>query len=130
MGNFQCPDWVEYPIDVYYATGGLVGKEAVICGGGFPTTDECYKITANKAVMVGKMNTERYYAASVVINSTTLWVTGGDFENDNYLSSTEFVNLEKGSIEGGNSGCKLFMMTHSRLNDLLRFVRPIELSCF
>ena len=120
MGNFQCPDWVEYP-DAEYATGGLVGKEALICGGGFLATDECYKIMANKALMVGKMNTKRNDAASVVINSTTLWVTGGEDENDNYLSSTEFVNLDKGSIEAGNSGCKPFKMMHHKSNGLLGF---------
>ena len=31
-GNQQCPDWVDYPISVYEATGALIGEKAVICG--------------------------------------------------------------------------------------------------
>ena len=107
--KFQCADWLDYPIDVYAATGGLVGQVPVICGGnrgyGFSNgyKDECYKVTGNKAVFLGKMKTKRGYAASVVLNDTVLWVTGG--WNGFTLSSTELV-YSNGSISNGNSGCR------------------------
>ena len=53
LGNYQCFDWVDYPIDVIAATGGLLGSHPVVCGGhdvyGYQHVDECYKITAKKA---------------------------------------------------------------------------------
>ena len=106
--EFQCADWVDYPIDVYDATGGLVGQVPVICGGDSGDSlfhDECYKVTGNKAVFLGKMKTKRYAAASVVLNDSVLWVTGGF--NGIRLSSTEFI-YSNGMISNGNSGCRSF----------------------
>ena len=106
--KFQCADWVDYPIGVYGATGGLVGQVPVICGGwssGY--IDDCYKVTGNKAVFLGKMKTKRYAAASVVLKNTVLWVTGGKdgIYDSSLLSSTEFIHLN-GTISNGNSGCR------------------------
>ena len=110
--KYQCADWVDYPIDVYDATGGLVGQVPVICGGvsySYGYIDDCYKVTGNKAVFLGKMTTKRYAAASVVLNNTVLWVTGGWIEetilSTSLLSSTELV-YSNGTISNGNSGCK------------------------
>ena len=109
-GNYQCSNWIDYPIGVQRATGGLVGDLAVICGGwsGIDAIDECYKVTANKAVLLGKMTTKRAFAASVVINDF-LWVTGGWIKDNewntgwHFLTSTNFVYLN-GSIQKGNLG--------------------------
>ena len=108
--RFQCLDWVDYPIGIQRATGGLVGDLPVICGGwsGIDAIDECYKVTANKAVLLGKMTTKRASAASVVMNDF-LWVTGGLIKDNewntgwHFLTSTNFVYLN-GSIQEGNSG--------------------------
>ena len=54
--------------------------------------DECYKITAKQANFVFKMSTARYDAASVMINNTLLWITGGRDEYLDFLSSSEFIN--------------------------------------
>ena len=97
LGNYQCPDWVDYPIEVQGATGGLLGTIPIICGG-YPATDECYKITAKEVVLVVKMTTKRAGAASVTINSTSLWITGG-LNGNNVLSSSEFVQME-GTMPG------------------------------
>ena len=96
LGNYQCPDWVDYPIEVDGATGGLLGTIPIICSGEYPVTDECYKITAKEAVLVVKMTTKRWGAASVTINSTSLWITGGS----GGFSSTEFIHLEDGTMPG------------------------------
>ena len=33
LGNYICPDWVDHPIRVYGATGGLLRSAPVVCGG-------------------------------------------------------------------------------------------------
>jgi hypothetical protein len=113
VGKYQCSNWIDYPIDVYDATGGLLGSNAVVCGG--EATDECYKITSEQAIKFGQMSTKRHAAASVTINSNTLWVTGG-WDGNNRFSSTEFVYLN-GAIQAGNSGCILLKMTSPKLDD-------------
>ena len=45
------------------------------------------------------MSTKRVFAASVVLNQTTLWISGGRDHTDNYLSSSEFI-LKEGTIPG------------------------------
>ena len=52
--NYQCPDWVDYPFYNSRGTGGLLGTIPIICGGAFPVTDKCYKITTKKAVVIGR----------------------------------------------------------------------------
>jgi hypothetical protein len=115
VGKYQCSNWIDYPIGVDDATGGLLGTNAVVCGG-HPATDECYKITSKQTIKFGQMNTKRYYAASVTINSNTLWVTGGRDDEWNDLSSTKFVYLN-GVIQAGNSGCIMLKMTSPKLDD-------------
>ena len=45
-GNYKCPDWVDNPIAVHGATGGLLGTTLVTCGG-WPFSNKCYKMKAN-----------------------------------------------------------------------------------
>ena len=54
--------------------------------------DECYKITAKQANFVFKMSTSRFEAASVMVNNTLLWITGGRDGDYNFLSSSEFIH--------------------------------------
>ena len=118
--KFQCADWLDYPIDLYGATGGLVDQVPVICGGwSHVDFDDCYKITANKAVFLGKMKNKRQYAASVVVNNSVLWVTGG-INDGATLSSTDYINLH-GTNSEGNSGYGSFKMVHSTFSDHLSF---------
>ena len=111
LGNYQCPDWGDYPIEVGGATGGLLGTIPIICGG-FLHTDECYKITAKEAVLVVKMTTKRAGAASVTISSISLWITGGS-DGNNLLSSSEFVQME-GTMPGPKVPIALYM--HAMIN--------------
>ena len=96
-GNYHCPDWIDYPIEVTGASGGLLGKTSIICGGGHPSTDKCYEVKANKIEPFTAMTTSRYYAASVQINSNTLWISGGFYGL--ILSSSEFIQIN-GSTQG------------------------------
>ena len=118
-GYHYCPDWVDYPLAATGASGLLVEHVPVICGGysnNYPASyhDECYKVTANKAVLLGRMSSKRKNAASVVIKNSTLWVTGG-YSGNSALSSTDFIYLN-GSIHMGNSGWMYFKMSHLELS--------------
>ena len=109
-GNFLCDDWVDYPIGLSYAVGGLLGTTPVVCGG-WPYTDKCYKLTAKNAVMVATMTTKRALFASVTINGTKLWITGG--YDGGSLSSSEFVQLN-GTMPGPDLPIPLYM--HAMIN--------------
>ena len=97
-GNFHCDDWVDYPIGIAYAVGGLLGATPVVCGG-WPYTDKCYKLTAKNAELVATMTIARADSVSVTINGTKLWITGGFGARTS--SSSEFVQLN-GTMPGPN----------------------------
>jgi N-acetylneuraminic acid mutarotase len=86
----MCNNWPDYPISVWQALGGLIGNTVLICGGS-SYVDECYSLTSEKATLVTHMSVGRRYAASIVINDKTLWVTGGN--NGGSHASTEYVTL-------------------------------------
>jgi hypothetical protein len=51
-------------------------------------------LTSEKATLVTHMSVGRVYAASIVINDNTLWVTGGwNGYAGGYLASTEYVTV-------------------------------------
>ena len=128
-GYHCCPDWVDYPLDVFGATGGLLEHVPLICGGYSNSQyfDECYKVTSNRAVLVGIMSYKRYGAASVVIDHSTLWVTGGysDIPGNNgfFLASTEFINLD-GTFSMGNSGWRHLFYLNGCLPEGRKFGIP------
>ena len=76
-----CPDWIsDFPINVKGATGGLIGRNPIICGGTgngqTALTDQCYVIKPNNIITGVKMMNKRYAAASVLVGAS-LWITGG-----------------------------------------------------
>ncbi len=86
------------------ASGGLfMGCNPIVCGGqvdgtGNPNTDgstsNCYQPGSHTPVAT--LATARMSAASLMLNATTLWITGGvtDSHNDAVvLQSTEFVTM-------------------------------------
>ena len=110
-GNYHCPNWVDYPLDTIGATGGLLGENPVICGGGTKNlftgfvdpsaggSNECYLIKAKENVLIAKMTEGRGDAASVVIDDTHLWVTGGRCCFGYIMSSSDYVHIN-GSFLG------------------------------
>ena len=96
-GESKCPDWTDFPkSDWSGSTGGLVGKSILICGGGDTNTeiDECYSLNRDSSALITKMSEKRYGAASLVLNQTTLWITGGWNSESFRLRSTEFIAIE------------------------------------
>ena len=70
-------------------------------GGNLLASDECYGLDARKTTNFTKMSTRRAFAASVVLNETTIWISGGRYDTDSYLSSSEFIQKE-GTVPGPN----------------------------
>ena len=97
----SCKNWAEFPKDVYSATGGVIKDTVVICGGGISgeSFDECYSLNGKVATLITHMSIKRKYAASLVINKTSLWITGGWSSDTGKLVSSEYITLE-GSIPG------------------------------
>ena len=97
-GNYLCPDWVDNPISVWAATGGLLGKIPIICGGYSDASgsgiDECHSINKGNVEFFGKLLTKRVDAASVTLNDTYIWITGGKVYDENLRNSTELVSKE------------------------------------
>ncbi len=85
-------------------TGGLLDGSLIVCGGKNVNTvlKSCINPVSGK--VVAEMTTERYGAASVVLQkkgrSPVLWVTGGKDSDQNILSSTEYVSMIGPSMLG------------------------------
>mgnify|MGYP002054262422 CR=1 FL=1 len=83
-----CKNLPDYPLDVYYAVGGLIDKMPVICGGAYSkiyvnSTKDCYILKDNeKWTKLGSLDYFRSYGqtagpGSVTINDgKRLWITG------------------------------------------------------
>ena len=68
----------KYPLDIYGASGALVGTTMVSCGGSYPRTSACYSFSNdNQWRNLTKMSTPRY-ASSAISVSDGIWVQGGD----------------------------------------------------
>ena len=66
----------KYPLDIYGASGALVGTTMVSCGGSYPTTSACYSFSNdNQWRNLTKMSTPRYCSSAISV-SDGIWVTG------------------------------------------------------
>ena len=108
--KFECKDLPNYPIAAGGATIGSLGNKVLVCGGGLNTftidnvnrqeiTDECYSINSKETEFVTKMSHKRWQAASVNINKDTIWISGGQDNVGDILSSSELMKVE-GSMAG------------------------------
>ena len=95
-GGNQCNNWPDIPWSSYKSTAGLVGNTPMMCG-----LYGCYSLDRNKQPVLMHLPPNRDSAASIVLNGTTLWITGGYVEILNKLASTEFVTTT-GTLEGPN----------------------------
>ena len=113
-----CSGLAPYPISTYLATGGILDKTPVLCGGVVSNhtgvSSKCYyhDRDSNSWILIGNMNTVRFDAASIVTDSK-LWVMGGTY-NARYpslLDTTEFIDMKNGGeITSGpplTKGCYL-----------------------
>ena len=77
------------------AVGGLLGSTPILCGGSdYPSfEDSCISFKNSQWTKTHQITTKRGYAASVQLNSTTMWILGGK-NSDDRLDSSEFVELD------------------------------------
>ena len=81
------------------AVGGLLGSTPILCGAEYGDfEDTCISFKNSQWAKTHVMTTKRGRAASVQLNSTTMWILGGRVDNDNYIAghlrSTEFIRTD------------------------------------
>jgi hypothetical protein len=90
-----CQNLEDYPIQVVTEVGGLLNQgDPLVCGG---YTNVCYVV--NQPGQSSEMLEDRAGSASLTLNSTHLWVTGGWF-NDVYLQTSEYVSIGQAAVKG------------------------------
>jgi hypothetical protein len=72
--------------------------DPLVCGGlgVFPYTNVCYLV--NQPSQYSFMREERSFSASLTLNSTHLWITGGDIAYT--LQTSEFVSIGQPAVKG------------------------------
>ena len=97
----MCNNWPDFPIDLFGATGGLIGNTIIICGGYSDGYERgCISLTSGKATFFTIMSIERWFASSIVLDDKILWVTGGyGSYGCGILASTSYVTVT-GSMPG------------------------------
>jgi hypothetical protein len=97
--NNICQYMEDYPIQVYGAFGGLLNQgDPLVCGGRNPFTNVCYVV--NQPGQSLEMLEERAHSASLTLNSTHLWITGGVNANGRRLQTSEFVSIGQPAVKG------------------------------
>ena len=115
-GNNECENWGDFPMhgpnDGNYLpnigqTGGLLGKIPIICGGSHSYFGYTCLIYKEEWTVHLKLSTGREHAASLVLNETILWVTGGRsygiswYVDTQFTSNTsDFIGIEAGLQPG------------------------------
>jgi hypothetical protein len=93
-----CQDLEDYPIQVQGAVGGLLNQgDPLVCGGGYPGTNVCYVV--NQPGQSSEILEERRFSASLTLNRTHLWITGG-YNDNGWLKTSEFVSIGQPSVKG------------------------------
>jgi hypothetical protein len=94
----HCQVLEDYPIQVHNAVGGLLNQvDPLVCGGGYPFTNVCYVV--NQPGQSSEMLEERKNSASLTLNSSHLWITGG-YNVNGYHQTSEFVSIGQPAVKG------------------------------
>jgi hypothetical protein len=96
--NNICQNLEDYPIKVQGAVGGLLNQVDPLVCGGLPYTKSCYVV--NQPGQSSEMLEERVWSASLTLNSTHLWITGGLNGNGYELRTSEFVSMGQPAVKG------------------------------
>ena len=89
----------DLPTKFVHHVGGLLGSNPILCGGK-DKDDSCFswKKTVDSSSQwteTHTMTTKRFAPASIELNSTTMWIIGGqNVDNDEVIDSSEFVGLD------------------------------------
>lgn len=104
QSNTKCTDLADYPMYLGGATGGLIDKRPLICGGhgstGSNSTCYIFKKETNQWQLHANLITERYRAASALLPNGSLFITGGSKSRFGSFASTEIISAD-GSVNVG-----------------------------
>jgi hypothetical protein len=119
-----CTGLASYPHLTASVSAGLYNESTPLLCGGWTKNgylDGCYTISATKVEQIATLSKPRVGAASVFINETTFWLTGGHIQPNNVLQeSSEFIQLggETTSVKDGQDlPLKLALHCMLLLND-------------
>ena len=92
----NCQEIADFPLNEG-STGTFLPDGPFVCGGVGPSAliADCYSYnsTGNRWDLKAQMNRRRYYAASVMYNSTHWWITGGWSDITGAHKSTELYDI-------------------------------------
>ena len=99
-----CRSLPDYPLQVQYASGGILNGQPLICGGivgleeSNSATDECYVYNATSLTwsLFANMNHKRYGASGITLHDNRFLIMGGSNAN----GTSEYI-LSNGSVEAG-----------------------------
>jgi hypothetical protein len=91
-----CQNLEDYLIGVDSAVGGLLNQGDPLVCGGYLATNVCHVV--NQPGQSSEMLEERVNSASLTLNSTHLWITGG--YGNGYLQTSEFVSIGQAAVKG------------------------------
>jgi hypothetical protein len=92
-----CQNLEDYPIQVAGAVGGFLNQGDPLVCGGYPYTNVCHVV--NQPGQSSEMLEEREFSASLTLNSSHLWVTGG-YNGNVRLQTSEFVSIGQAAVQG------------------------------
>jgi hypothetical protein len=92
-----CQTLEDYPIAVEGAVGGFLNQGDPLVCGGYSYTNVCHVV--NQPGQSSEMLEERYDSASLTLNRTHIWITGGRNGNGR-LQTSEFVSIGQASVKG------------------------------
>ena len=102
-----CRSLPDYPLQVQYASGGILNGQPLICGGTVgleesnSETDECYVYNATSLswALFANMTHKRYGASGVTLDDKRFLIMGGSGQtNDN--STSEYILLNRTVVAG------------------------------
>ena len=103
------------------SSGGVIDDNLVVCGGYFEhetktkhkefrkieSYSSCYAFGHENWTKISMLET-KWHASAIVLNLSSLWVTGGE-NRGSHLDTTEFITLDNKTSQRGKY-CKMFIM--------------------
>ena len=111
--NVSCDTFGELETARISSVGGVLENTPIVCGGiDSLIRQSCLIFGQSQSVT---MTEPRYGAASIVLNTTTMWVVGG-WDGSNFLSSSEFITLEN-AVAGPSLPYKMYLHCAVKFNE-------------
>ena len=115
-----CEEVGDFPLQLRYAVGGLLGDHPVVCGGFDLGTNiasnKCYKLDETKQYTEFATMQKPRYHAGIIPHEKGLWITGGENDYAPRTTTTEFILASGNSTRGPDLPSGLMKHAMSKLN--------------